>query len=257
MKASFLAVAVLVCLTGPLVAQSVQEEPLVTDRPDFTESAETIAPGRVQLETGYTMIDEGEDTETEAWGEVLVRIGVSQRVELRLGLNSYLQTTRPGEDLSGFQDSSVGVKIKLRDTIEGSARPQVALLLGTTLPTGSSEYREPHARPGSALALAWCLSSRIGLGANLNYAYLSEEGEQFSELAGSVAIGYGLSKRLGGYLEYFGFNSPSRSGPDSHFLDGGFTWLLSNNAQLDARAGVGLNSAAADFFVGVGAAWRW
>ncbi|MGB6361714.1 MAG: transporter, partial [Thermoanaerobaculia bacterium] len=88
-------------------------------------------------------------------------------------------------------------------------------------------------------------------------AYLSEEGEQFSELAGSVAIGYGLSKRLGGYLEYFGFNSPSRSGPDSHFLDGGFTWLLSNNAQLDARAGVGLNSAAADFFVGVGAAWRW
>jgi hypothetical protein len=257
MKVAFLAVAALVCLPGPLASQAVEEEPLITDRPDFTESAETMAPGRVQLETGFTRIDEGGDTATDAWGEVLVRIGLSQRVELRLGLNSYLQTTRPGEDLSGLQDSSIGVKIKLRDTIEGSARPQVALLVGTTLPTGSTEYREPHAHPGTALALAWSLSPRFGLGVNLDYAYLSEEGEQFGELAASVAIGYALSKRLGGYLEYFGFDPQSGGRPGTHFLDGGFTWLLSNNAQLDARAGVGLNSAAADYFVGLGAAWRW
>lgn len=257
MKASILWAAALLCLTGPLTAQPIEEGPLVTDRPDFTESADTIAPGRVQLETGYTFTDEERDTETHAWGEVLVRIGLSRSVELRLGLNSYLQTSRPGEDLSGLEDSSVGVKIKLQDSRPGSARPQVALILGAALPTGSSEYRASHAQPGSALALGWGLSPRLGLGANVNYAYLSEEGEQFGELAGSLALGYALSHRVGGYIEYFGFNPQSRGGPDTHFLNGGFTWLLTSNAQLDARAGIGLNSAAADYFVGVGAAWRW
>jgi hypothetical protein len=256
-KASLLWAAALLCLGGTLAAQSVEEQALVTDRPDFTESAETIAPGRVQLETGYTFADEEGDAETHSWGELLVRIGVSRIVELRLGFNSYLQATRPGEDPSGVEDSSVGVKIKLQEIREGSGRPQVALLLGTTLPTGSSEYRESHLQPGAALALGWALSPRTGLGVNLNYAYLSEEGEQFSEFAGSLALGYALRHRLGGYIEYFGFKPQSDGGPDTHFLDGGFTWLLSNNAQLDARAGVGLNSAAADYFVGAGAAWRW
>ncbi len=41
------------------------EEPLITDRPDFTESPVAVAPGLFQLEGGYTFSkDAGEDKHT-------------------------------------------------------------------------------------------------------------------------------------------------------------------------------------------------
>jgi hypothetical protein len=35
-------------------------------------------------------------------------------------------------------------------------------------------------------------------------------------------------------------------------LNGGFTWLITENLQLDWRAGFGLNEEADDFFTGAG-----
>ena len=41
-------------------------------------------------------------------------------------------------------------------------------------------------------------------------------------------------------------------GRPEHYIDGGFTYLLNNDTQLDIRAGQGLNPSADDFFAGVG-----
>lgn len=65
------------------------DEPLVTDRPDFTESAETIAPGHLQIESGITRSRE-DATETDSVGEILLRVGLTPNLELRAGFNSYL-----------------------------------------------------------------------------------------------------------------------------------------------------------------------
>lgn len=37
-----------------------------------------------------------------------------------------------------------------------------------------------------------------------------------------------------------------------HFLDGGFTFRLTNDLQLDVRAGKGISGLATDYFVGSG-----
>ena len=42
-----------------------------------------------------------------------------------------------------------------------------------------------------------------------------------------------------------------------HYGDGGFTFLLSDDIQWDIRAGVGLNEAADDYFVGTGVSIRF
>jgi hypothetical protein len=134
-------------------------EPLVTDRPDFTESAETVARGRVQVEGGYTFT-EREAEDEQSLGEVLVRVGLSQRFELRLGLDSWvhLDPAGPGRGTEGFADPSVGAKLVLRaDTDQRTSSPQLALLFGTTLPIGSSDLREPHAQPFAVLAASWGL----------------------------------------------------------------------------------------------------
>ena len=42
-----------------------------------------------------------------------------------------------------------------------------------------------------------------------------------------------------------------------YFADGGFTYLVTNNFQLDIRVGVGLNKHADDYFTGAGFAVRY
>ncbi|MBY0513076.1 MAG: transporter, partial [Gemmataceae bacterium] len=55
------------------------EEPLASDRPDFTEASSTVGKGRVQLEGGYTFTRDhsGEvATTSHSYPEALLRIGM-------------------------------------------------------------------------------------------------------------------------------------------------------------------------------------
>ncbi len=87
--------------------------------------------------------------------------------------------------------------------------------------------------------LGWDLSERVALSSNLNYAYLSESGDRYGEFSGSASLGFSLSDKVGSYLEVFGF-FPGGKRANSRFINGGFTYLISNDFQLDARVGFGL-----------------
>jgi len=230
----------------------------VTDRPDFTESPETVAPGWLQFEGGYTFTQRDEDNEHSV-PELLLRVGLIERLELRLALN-YLAVDAVEADQQGLEDLTLGMKIKL---VQGSedfdlTAPDVAIIVEITLPTGGDDFREDQPQPQIKFAFAWALADRLSLGSNLNYAYLSEGGERFNQFSGSLTLGYKLTERWGTYVEYFGFVPASKDGPNESFFDGGFTYLVNDNLQLDARAGVGaFNGKSPDYFVGVGLAWRW
>lgn len=240
----------LALVSAPVLGQ--EEDPLVGDRPDFTESAITVTAGRVQVEAGATHTDSG-PVESLELGEVLVRIGLTPKLELRVGLPSYARVDDPGVgDPSGFVDSSLGVKIAL-----SAARGwTTALLVGTSLPTGSTELGERHAQPGVVLAAERDLTESISLGTNLGYAYSSDGGVQFGEAFASVAVGVPLGESAGAFFELFGTVPSSSGGPETYFFDSGITRGLGPNFQLDLRVGAGLNSAADDFFVGAGLIWR-
>jgi len=250
--------SVLAFVLSALVAAAAVagDDPLVTDRPDFTESAVTVTRGRTQIEAGYTFTESG-DIEEQTIGELLLRIGWTEIIELRVGFNSRVQVDGPGVDLSGNEDLSVGCKIRLSDPLPaGSRLPQVAVLLATTLPTGSDEFGNSEAQPSATVALSWALSERTSIGSNVSYARLGEKGDRFGELSASVAWGRELSERLGGYVEVYALSRQEGHGNDQS-LNAGFTWALSDDSQLDFRAGTGLDPDGADFFVGAGAAWRF
>ena len=50
---------------------------------------------------------------------------------------------------------------------------------------------------------------------------------------------------------------PGNFDDSEHYLDGGVTYLINMNLQLDARIGLGLNDDAAEFFVGAGVSYRY
>lgn len=239
---------------SPLGGQEAEPDPLVTDRPDFTESAATVAPGRFQLEAGYTFTRSGDERQHEA-GEALLRVGIGDPIELRLGVPSF--TTADGADVEreGFGDASIGLKATLVEPATAGT-PRTALLLGTSLPTGDAGIGSAGLQPGATVALAWDLPDGVGLGVNLGYESVEEEEVDFGRAKGSVAVGLPLAGPIGAFLEGF-LLVPEGSRPEEPFLDGGVTWLVGPNLQLDARVGAGFEGPDPSYFAGAGLSARW
>lgn len=244
---------------APNLAKVSEAEPIVTDRPDFTESTETVPAGMTQIEAGTTFSRAGEE-KSHSLGEVLIRHSLGRKTELRLEVPTFSRTRGAGGREAGFEDGSIGFKtvLSLGSGGFGLGRPRVSLIADTSLPLGSRRFRERKLQPGAKLLLSWELSDRVALSSNLNYAYLSEQGERFGELSASASLGVGLTDKVGSFIEVFGF-SPSGDRDDSRFINGGFTFLVNNDLQLDARLGFGLGNAVKgpDTFFGVGLSQRF
>ncbi|MCP3979276.1 MAG: transporter [bacterium] len=240
-------------------------EELVTDRPDQTESAEVVPRNAVQFEVGWTHAEDGDgdDTTADSFPETLVRVGLAERWELRLGYDGYRWTEAdtPGGsvDTDGSADASVGFKVGLFD--ENGRRPQGALIASLGLPVGDEEFTTDRADPSFRLALANGLTERLSLGYNLGAAWQtvtdsSGDRDTFSRLEWTVALGISGGERFGYYVELFGDAALSDSGGPANAFDGGVTWLVRDNVQLDAAAGVGLSDEAGDWYAGLGISFR-
>lgn len=242
-------------LAAPLAAQ---EDAIDPDRPDFTEGTGIVSPGHVQVESGFTY-SRVEDERTRALGEVLVRIPFNKRVEARLGVGSYDWISRPGRNAEGYEDPEVGVKIRLTggEDHRPPGRPDVALLLLTSVPVGGKDLTADAWQPTAKLALGWSLTSRFSLSSNVNLSELADGDRRFSQVALSLSAGYSLTGRLDGFLEVFGFSRETAGGPATRYADSGVAYAVTSNLKIDLRAGIGRNGAHPDYFVGTGAAFRW
>ncbi len=245
-----------------------EPEPIITDRPDFTESPQTV-PRRfkAQIESGFTFARVGEVKESSL-GEVLVRVPVAERVELRFGVPNYVfvrAASGGNSDVraTGFDDAFFGAKIAL---LEGAGetglfkKPAAALLVGTSLPTGARAFREDNLQPEAVLALSVDLTKRFALSTNFGYVRASDGGERFNQGFGTLSLGAGLSKRVGAYFEVYGFTRvEAATRQRARFANGGVTYLINKNFQLDARVGAGLGNhiAGPDYFFGFGFARRF
>jgi hypothetical protein len=243
------------------------DEALITDRPDQTESSSVVARGRVQLETGVVTShddERGVEIDTTAVGGTLVRIGLTNRVEARVGWNGYVDTEIEMDgfefDDSGAADTSLGSKIYLVE--EAGRRPECALIVAASLPTGDDEISSNRVDPDFRFSCSNGLTERLSIGYNLGTEWETEEGDDgdrdtLSSAIYTAALGIGISERFGAYVELFGDMGLSASGGPAHSFNGGVTWLLSDRLQLDASGGVGLSSAADDWFLGTGLSVRF
>ncbi len=246
-----LILGVIIALPQPASAQA-----LVTDRPDFTESAVSVAPQHVQFEGGYTFGRTG-DVETQTIGEFLIRLGLIERVEARIGVNSYAVTEMGELDSDGFQDASLGFKVRICElTSNTPLRPAVALLVASTVPTGATAFTSDEMSPEAKLCLGWNLTESVGLGANLNAASVPSGDDRFAQFSASLSLATSLSDKFGAYAEWYGFVQEDQYGPNTNFLNSGVTVLLNNDTQLDGRVGFGMNAASPEYFVGVGVSRR-
>lgn len=258
----FAAIALL-ALASPLTAQDFSglKDPINPDRPDFTNGPVLVAPGHLQIETGYTYTRMGEAS-TQTLGEVLLRYAFDDRWEGRLGLNSY-EWIDPGmgqRRLSGFQDPFVEVKIRLNDA-EAEHRahgvPAMGLLLNTSIPVGARALTADVWQPRAALALHWDLPANWSLESNLGGTRLADGDRRFDQFFASASAGFTINDRWGGFLEGYVLSKESADGSATHYADTGLSYQVSNDLALDGRVGVGLDQPRPNWFTGFGMSVRF
>lgn len=225
------------------------------DRPDFTESPETVPPGSVQAEGGYTYSRDASAT-NQSIGELLVRVPASTRAELRVGFNSYSIEHASGLVRRGFEDMEVGTKVRIIEREERSLVPTVSVLLLSTLPTGRSGIGSRVMQPTAKLALGWQLSEKLSLQSNANYTYASEGRTRFSQWAGSASFGTEFTPRVETFIEWFGINPLSPGVGRADYLNTGAAMKFGPLLRLDARIGTNARTTR-DYFAGVGVSRRW
>ena len=229
------------------------------DRPDFTESANVVPFGSFQLEGGYTY-SASDDVKEHAFGELLLRIGVWHRLELRLGINSMNWSDDGTDKEFGKDDPSLGFKIQI---LHGSEqfhffRPDMSLIVGTSIPVGTDEFTGEKWQPEAKLCVSWGVTDWFSFGTNLNYtyAYDTAKNDWFSQFSGSLVLGFSITSELGAYGEYIVFAPEAKGSGSANYLSTGLTWLVTKNVQVDGRFGIQVHDDY-DYFTGIGFIFLW
>lgn len=235
------------------MAKAPLEEPITTDRPSFGDATVTVPSGHFLLESGYRYSrDAGESVHN---GPVLLlRSGLARNLELRLGWGGYVHSSDGRE---GPGNSRVG--LKLQALREHGLAPSLVVIPELVLPTGDEEVAADEVEPEVRVAWGHSLTSSTAISGNFNVAARADSASSrhLLEYAASLATGFALSRTVSGYIEYFGIFRETGLGRDTHSINSGLAYLLSNHLQLDTFVGAGLNGAAENMFAGVGISRLW
>lgn len=250
---------------GEMVDDDDGPEVINPDRPDFTNSPETVGQGAQQIELGYTYNwddSAGQPIASHSYPETLLRVGVvDDWFELRVAWN-YASALQPApiavEQIDGAQDLYLGAKIALAP--QAGVLPAVAIMPQMTLPTGALAFSADRVMPGVALLYAWDISDWLSLGGSTQVDALVDAGTSsgYAQWAQSFSFGYTLSETTHAFTEWYVI-APAGADTDrtTHYLDGGFAHRMGDNFQVDIRLGKGLSAADSSWFTGAGCAVRF
>jgi hypothetical protein len=191
------------------------------------------------------------------YGSVLVKYGLSKNLELRLvneftRLNSYYYSDKHQERQSGFQPVTVGTKLFISE--QQGFLPKLSLITHLALPYfGNTSFRPSFLAPSFRFVAQHSLSERLAFSYNLGAEWDGHMPN--ATYVYTAALSCSLSENLGMYGEAYGFVTEGNE-PD-HRLDAGLTYLLTDQLQLDASAGIGITDNAPDAFFGWGISWRF
>jgi len=247
MKYHLLAISMAAALVHPALHA---QNNIAPDRPGIGSGTHTVEQGSLYLEGGVQYFGT-EFIDQYSFGQVLLRTGLSERVELQGQLNSYVFLDVAGVELDGFQDIGIGLKT---DLVNASDRKPLDLSVLTSLsfPTGSDDFSSNEVIPSIVLLGNYGLNDQWSLDSNLGYTFQFDDldGQWLFTLTPATAIPG--SGNLGLYVGYAGFYTSADS---RHFIEAGLTLLTAPGFQLDLNSGLELEDG--DAFSGIGAAKRF
>ena len=218
---------------------------LITDRPDFTESAVVVPLGHVQVEAGAT-VEFNANAELISGPELLVRWTPVECLELRFGGPDYLDGSRLRT--SGFGDPSVGLKAQFGPLNDWD----LGAIATISIPVGDDAFSTNSVDPELILMAGRELSAWSSLGGQVQAA--RDGSRNVWTLGGTVVLGLMLADRVGTFVEVASSAPENRS--SATILHHGYTFLVGRAVQFDVHGGLGLTDDAPDYLVGAGLSVR-
>lgn len=227
---------------------------MVTDRPDFTESTDVVGKGMLQIENGFT-VERSQGAGKMTSPELLMRVGLSKRVELRLGGDGLVTQRIPGKSMVvGYSDFEIAAKVVILEA--GHRRPAISLIPLISAPAGSPFFSSGAWDPTLKIAIGKDLPKGFSASGNVDFSSLTTPEGRFLQTAWSVSVDHPLGRGFGAYWEVFGFTPWDKGSSAARIADTGITRSAGRNAQVDIRAGKRLSHVGSNWFWGVGVAFR-
>lgn len=220
------------------------------DRPGEGLSTGITPVGNVAWEQGLPTArysKSGDQTETTLSADMLLRTGLSDDLELRLGWAgpTWTQVKSNGqtEEDDGLGDVSIGLKkaIDLDDD-----KLSMALLAEAIIATGNAGFTNEEDIYSLGSVVSYQYNDLVSTALTMRYEW------QDSNWAVSAipSLGYRITDRWSGYSELI--YRKAESVDNQYALGTGVMYALNNRVQLDANVGVDLDGADRSYFSGLG-----
>ena len=244
------------------------------DRPSQSDGPFTIDAGHLQVElafANYTFDSHNPErapVRIDQWNPLpaVVRIGVTDRVEVDLQYDSYLnvrtrdRTTRPLQTttMSGFGDLTLRSKINLWGNDGGTTA--LAVLPALKIPTNTAGLGN-HSVEGNVqipFNLNLPADFKLGLESGIGFVRNSEDTHYVAQFLNAAVLSHALLiKALQGYVEFYSEVDTGHGIPVSGQVDVGLTYQIGNNVQIDGGCNIGVTRAAPDYQPFAGLAVRF
>lgn len=258
-------------LGGPFVSQfpgvSPDENPfyygLETDRASFTPALSTAAVGNAIVEAGYTFIANRHLPSQHSVPELVIRCGLTERIEARFGWNdelggggSVVSPVQQQEGLVGPHRPVIsyvnrfmgGVKLRLID--QSGWLPANTVLVEGYFPSFDDTMKR---QVGATYVVGWEFARRWQLNASLRYATESQFRDDWAIWSPAVVLRAPFAERWTAQIEAFGVLPQGQAdGLPQYFAGPGVQVLLTPAIQINLRVGAGLNSVSPEFYSSAG-----
>jgi hypothetical protein len=242
-----------------------QMREMSTDRPDVTESPNTVDAGHFQAELSFIEWTHEEQGGLEA-DQINVlpmnlKVGLLNNVDLQLVLDPYVHVRVKVEGggsarVDGFGDTQLRVKVNLWGNDGGDTA--LGLMPFIKFPTAGDDLGNDNVEGGLIVPFSITLPAEFELAAMVEFDILRDEADDDYGwgILHSVSLSRDLAENLGAFVEYIGF-APSDLGLGYQASVGaGLTYALSPDLQLDAAATIGISDSAEDFNLRIGLSFR-
>lgn len=227
---------------------------IVTDRPSFTASTETIAVGSLQVENGVTWQNDPNGLESVVLPETVLRTGITKSSEIQYWVPNYIyqQGDQSGQNASNFGDMRVAFKQKLPQ-LPGKIDAIIFPVL--TIPTGANKVSAGSVDPTVNIIVSrsfgrFSLASQLGV-----IMTFARQNDQKVTLNPTLMASYAIKPNWGVYVEYASFN-PIGNNNSVQIIDWGSNVIIGKRHQIDVRMGTGMNRNSPDLFIGAGYSFR-
>jgi len=255
-------------VAGGVYFTEAQLRPAPTDeptsaRPGLMERINGIARGRAQLEGGYALLyDEaaGVRLTQHALPDLLLRFGLAERLEIRLGWPGYVATEYDGPGFHRASDDTLEPNVGFLFDLcpQRGIRPQTAASVAVPITLEGNPFALDGLQPLAQLLYRWELTRRLALGGTTGMALFDVGGDDFVQLQQTAGLDWLCTGRLGLFTQWeMLVDHGSADDGSQHMLGAGFSYLLTRRLQVSWQAGLGLNEAAPDFLTDVRLAYRF